>query len=528
MLSQLRSFHDGLDSGRRTVLYAAGGVSMLTILAVSVWASQPTYVALTRAADADERGHILSALDKAGIPSRTGRDGVTVEVLAEKEVDARRAAAGDDGIIGLDGLDQLNPWLTPVQEQLHKQRMMQGELVRAINGFDGIAKSSVHLNVPNGSEFLMRDDKRASAAVTLRPDDGRTLTPDTGKSVAELVAHSVTGMTSADVEVIDQSTGRILYDGGATALAGNDERARAEQKRAAELSASVQNTLARLLGSPDDISVSVSVELNSATVQSTVDAVDPESASPTQEKIESEGETSATATSGAPGTDSNLPERSGGSAPSGAGRKRDLSQTAYLYTRTSTTTLQPGGDLKRISAAVFVNSSALARMATAGVAVDEPAVKAEIEKAVRAALGADEKRGDTIVVSFAPFAVAELSDAVVVPSVGMWERFAPPAVAALAILLAFFGVIRPLVAAVTAKARGDVGARTAAAAAAAAIEDDAADASVIAADGKVIDLGDRLRRHVDNFKPISSEEISQLVRQETDNSAEVLRRWMRG
>jgi flagellar biosynthesis/type III secretory pathway M-ring protein FliF/YscJ len=44
---------------------------------------------------------------------------------------------------------------------------------------------------------------------------------------------------------------------------------------------------------------------------------------------------------------------------------------------------------------------------------------------------------------------------------------------------------------------------------------------------EVIDLAERLRRHVDAYKHISTEDLSELVRKEADNSAEVLRRWMK-
>lgn len=524
-LTQLRAFHGGLDPARRRVLYAAVVSALVVLVAVGAWASQPRYVVLTRAGDGDERSAILGQLATAGIPVRLGSDGITVEVLAEREIDARRAAAGDGGIVGLDGLQQLNPWLTPVQEQLHKQRMLQGELVRAINGIDGIAKCSVHLDVPSASEFLLRDDRRASAAVTLRPDEGRSLDPALGKSIAELVAHSVTGMAAADVSVLDQSTGRALWQGGTLDPSSGESQLRAEQRRAAELQAAVVASLARLLGSPDAVSASVRVDLDNAVVQSTVDAVDPDSASPVQERSESEGSTTPTPAVAAPGTDSNLPERSGGSTAVAANRNRESLQTAYLYTRTQTTTTRPAGEVRRLSAAVFIDTTALARViAAAESKTDEATLRSEIQLAVRAALGADEKRGDTVVVTFTPFAVVELDAQESAAAALPWERALPYAAVLVGLALAFLFVVRPLVAAAASTVR--VAEERQRREEAAAIDAAAVESS--AQSTKVIDLAERLKRHVEGYQRISSAELSALVAQENRHSAEVLRRWMRG
>jgi flagellar M-ring protein FliF len=525
LLDQLRDFHGGLDPARRRVLYVALAAALLVLVVVGTWASQPRYVTLTRASEGAARAPTRGPHATAGIPARVAADGITIEVLAEREIDARRAAAGDGGIVGLDGLQQLNPWLTPVQEQLHKQRMLQGELVRAINGIDGIAKCSVHLDVPSASEFLLRDDRRASAAVTLRPDEGRTLDPSVGKAVAELVAHSVTGMAAGDVSVLDQSTGRVLFQGGVLDPSSGESQLRAEQRRAAELQGAVVSSLARLLGSPDAVSASISVELDHAVVQSTVDAVDPDSASPVQERTESEGSTTPQAAVAAPGTDSNLPERSGGATPVSANRNRESMQTAYLYTRTQTTTTRPAGEVKRLSAAVFIDTAALSRVVAAAEGkVDEGSLRGEIEKAVRAAVGADERRGDTVVVTFTPFAVLELQDQEAVTAALPWERAVPYAAVLVAIAMAFLLVVRPLVAAVSASVRAAderrAEARAAEVAAVAAAEADDR--------GKVVDLAERLKRHVEGYQRISSAELSVLVAQENKHSAEVLRRWMRG
>jgi flagellar M-ring protein FliF len=508
-LQQLRAFHDGLDATRRRVLYVACGAAFAVIVGVGVWASQTQYEVLSRPADADERAAITTALARAGIAYRVASDGVGVEVPAEHVLDARAAAAGEGGIVGIEGLEKLDPWITPVQEQMHKLRMLQGELVRTLNGIGGVASSTVHLNMPERSEFLLAQ-ARATAAVTLRAEEGVTLSRDVARSVASLVSHAVAGMTPEDVTVVDAASGRTLWGGGAEAAAGEGTPEQQARKREAELSLRVRDALARVLGSPDHVTVAVNLEVDNAAIQSTATTVDPDSATAVSERLETEGNASATA-AGSPGSDSNLPERA--PASGGTARNRESTQTQYQVSTTQTTTVRPAGELKRISASVIVNVDALGALVAAGQ--DEKAVRADLEASTRAALGFDEERGDSVTVTFVKFAPLQLSDATTVAAAPVWERMAPMAVAALAVVLTFVFLVRPLAARIAAPA--PVVARA----------DEASPGDASAPTPESDDLGERLRQHVETFKRVSAEDLSELVRRETDNSAEVLRRWMR-
>lgn len=521
LLTQLRAFVERLEPARRKTLGAAVAASLAVVAGVGVWAAQPDYVVLTRAGDADEAGAITRSLAQAGIPFDLDGDGVTVRVLAASEVDARRAASSEDGIVGLEGLEQIDPWVTPFQEQLHRQRMLQGELVRTINALAGIAASTVQLNLPERSAFL-RADERATAAVTLRPDAGASVGPTTARSVAELVSHAVAGMTAEDVTVVDASTGRLLWSGGSAGAAEEPSTQNASAREAA-LAAGVRSALHALLGTPDAATVTVHVELESAAVQTTENRVDPDSAVAATERLETEANATASAVpTGVPGTESNTPERANASGGASAGRSRDVSQTTYEYSKTVTTTVKPAGDLKRVSSAVMIDTAALKTLvARAGEGADEAAIRKDIESAVRASLGFDAERGDQVVVSFVAFAPTAMSEAEAVPSVPAWERLAAPAVAALAVLLAFLFVVRPLVQA--ARPAPTVAANRPMPAAARAEDEEDEDARP----ANVEDLSARLRRQVERFQALEPKDVSDLVRQESDHSAEVVRRWIR-
>lgn len=545
--TQLLEFWTGLDATRRRVLVAAGAASLLALGGVGWWASQPSWSTLTRSTDVDTRTAITEKLSVAGVQWRLGEDGQTIEVLSMELGQAKKEAAGNHGLIGLQGVDQLDPWITPFQEQLQKQKMLQEELILQINGIDGIAASRVLLNLKQGTGFL-GDDAKASASVSVKSDDGVTLTKDLGKAIARLVSHSVAGMTEADVTVVDQRTGRMLWSGD---HAEDPESTLDEAgRRATRMEQTASEALAAVLGSPDHVRVSVTLELDPTSVQSTVNAVDPEQVATLREKAESDQNSSAgaaTSASGEAGVQSNTPVAATPTTSAGQARKREQTDTQYQVSTTQTTTVKPAGDVRRVSAAVFVDSAVVTTIAAAAK-MDEKEYREALEKAARTALGFDESRGDAVVVSFIPFAEAQMSEATDVASFP-WERVLPSAVALVAVVLFFSTVVRPLLRSVTTKAApasaepGQDGLPLLAAdgtplpageggvsrgvAAYANHAQAGAEGEHAEGDDNVIDLASRLRKQVEGFKHVSAEDVSALVLRETDHSAEVLRRWIR-
>lgn len=517
---QLRDFYSSLEPARRRVLIAAGALSVAAVAGVALWSLQPDYVLLSRAADPDEAQTIARALAQAELPYTIDADGVTVRVPRAQQVDARRAASGDGGIVGLEGLEQIDPWVTPFQEQLHRVRMLQGELVRTLNSITGIATSTVHITFPERTAFV-GDTDRPTAAVTLRPDAGSTINRDTARSVAELVSHAVAGMSAHDVTVADASTGRLLWSGGRDdsdpTQFGQTELAVLEAHQEGQLTEGVRAALAHLLGRDDAATVTVTVELERAAIQSTVNAVDPDSSVTSTEKIETETNDSANGTpSGVPGTDSNLPERAGSSGSTGTtARNRETQQSTYQFTTTTTTTSTPPGNIRRLSAAIMIDQKAVTAAAAGG---DEAALRTQLEAGVRAALGSNDKRGDSVVVNFVPFApeVTETAEAEAAASqAAAWDRYLPAVLVTALVIAVLALVVRPVLAAARGQAAGRQG-------------------LAVQPDGILPDeeepaghLDERLRARIARLDSHQPSHVSALVLQESAHSAEVLRRWIR-
>jgi len=527
-LQQIRSFYEGLDPTRRRVLGTVLVLAAAFIIGVSVWASQPQRVTLSHFRNMDEMSSVTQALGQANIAYTVGADGLSLEVQAIDELAARKAISAEGLLVGLEGIEQLEPWATPFKEQMYKQMMLQNELVRSINSINGVAASKVHLNLPQRSEFL-KDEIRATASVTLRPDTGTMMSRETSRSIARLVANSVNGMTPEDVTVVDMSDGRTLW--GGDKAADDQDMVRLTARREIEMSEAVRSVLGRMLGTPDALSVSVSVELETASVSSTVQAIDPNTSTPSEEKLSTSVNNGTISQAvGIPGSDSNLPERTGSTNGSGnGGSKTETQSTSYDFTRTTTTTTKPAGSIRRLSASVMINSDtlqALLKAAAPNGQVDpaaEAALKADLEEAVRASLGYSAERGDQVVVKFARFADIPLSEVETQPTMALLERQSNNILLAVALLLSFAIVIRPLMNYLLAGKPSPVNAPTPALASA----NGAANTPISTQPESAEALAQRLRHAVDNFEALSAQDLSALVSREPEHSAEVLRRWIR-
>ena len=146
-----------------------------------------------------------------------------------------------------------------------------------------------------------------------------------------------------------------------------------------------------------------------------------------------------------------------------------------------------------------------------------PPIKEEIKSAVESTVGYSESRGDVISVSYVPFApLSTATDLVASTGVDV-EAYIKYAMMLLVILLLFFGVIRPIMTTYTTTIlTPDEPELT--------LEEKIA---LEESENSSLALARKLRKMVDNFETVNSEDLSRLVEMHEQPSAEVLRRWLR-
>ena len=558
IFDQLRKYYEGLQPGQQRILVAAVVLALVSLVAVGWWSANDGYRPLFSTGDPSEVRMVAAALDEQSIPYQVSPDGSTLLVRPEDEGRARVASASAGKVLGYELLDSIELGTSPYREQKTYQRSLEGELSRTVSSLEKVAAARVHIVLPERSAFL-RDDRPPSASVQLRLRPGAVLTPLEVRGITALVSGAVEGLRSADVVLVDQDG--ALLSGGAqedAALAGVPSLVALKRQEELRTSNAIAEALERVLGTPQAISIGVTVELETTARDTTRRTVDPEGSALISESIRDEASESVRP-GGVPGTEANLPEAGG--EPTNATQNTQISEIRNNYepSRVEAREVTAPGTVKRVSAGVVVDSAAVRKLAVAMLAAaagdgaeGAPTTEAvdtkvkelekQIEQTARTAMGFDDERGDGLSVTFLPFSATD-SDLLEADTSGpfLTETTQSLLLLALAVLLFFFLVIRPLVAAVARAAQPPLPPALEAGADAAltssltdgragsdgrpllgaAEGDDAAKREVSR------NLTERLRNMVDNFENVDAADLNRLVDLEREGTAQVLHRWIR-
>ena len=270
-----------------------------------------------------------------------------------------------------------------------------------------------------------------------------------------------------------------------------------------------------IVGSSADVSVAVTIEVASAATESTKIAYDPNSQVTVSETIK-ESSSKEDSPQGIPGSQSNLPAQAPTSDESSD--EKFQSATNYEYSQTTERTVLTPGTPKRVSASIMVNSVALQSVVdSSGGSIDLKTLQEDVESAVQSAVGYSLKRGDSVKVTYLPFAPLSAETALDTPGLIDWEVYVKYVLMFLVIILLYTGVIRPIMSTYSASILAE--------------EEAVLTESEIRAleeeEGSSVALARKLRKMVDNFETVNSEDLSRLVEMHEQPSAEVLRRWLR-
>ena len=378
-------------------MVAVLGTAALLLAAVMVfrWASAPDYVPLYSNLSSKDASAVVDKLESDGVSYKLS-GGNTVMVPRQDVYSTRISLSGaglpSDSSGGADGyslLDKQSISTSEFQEQTDFKRAMEGELAKTIEAIDGVDTAVVHLALPPQQVFA-QDQAKPTASVLVSPRAGVQLEPQQVQAIVNLVAASIDGLEPDQVTVADSSGQVLSSSDGADGLGGT--RAQEVSDYQDQLDSKVQTMLDRVLG-PGNATVQVTaiLDFDKTTTESTTYGSDTQKAPQSTYKS-----TETYSGSGAPSTASGVVGPSSQMGPSGSGssggyknstESRDNSVDKVVEHRETAP-----GSVESLHAAVVINSGAPVKLNTT-----------DVEDLVKAAIGIDSKRGDTVAVSALPF-----------------------------------------------------------------------------------------------------------------------------
>jgi flagellar M-ring protein FliF len=334
------------------------------------------------------------------IPFRMEAGGSALSVPTNQVHDARLLLAASGlprgGGVGFELFDRGDLGASEFTQRVNLRRATEGELARTIGRLSEIRSARVHLTLPERG--LFRDeDRKASAAVVLNLQPGRTMQERELAGVRHLVASAVAGLDPSTVTIVD---------GRGTVLSGDhSEGARlATQQREVEstLEQHIMELLEPAVG-PGAVVAKVTASIDTSEVETTSDTYDADGAVVRSERKTNDLTTSDGANgggvAGAAANQPLAPVAVGGAGTSRGQSTHEEEVRNYEIPKKVTHTVSRAPRIMRLSAAVLVDG------------VDgKPRAEAEIRRLselAKHALGFDAQRGDRFDISSSPFAKTE-------------------------------------------------------------------------------------------------------------------------
>jgi flagellar M-ring protein FliF len=388
-------------------LVVLGGLSLLIF-----FINRVDYQVLYRDLSPEDAQAIAAKLKEGKVDFLVSADGSSIQVAAPKaEVDKLRLEIAGSGLarsgrVGYEIFDKSQFGMTDFTEQVNYKRALEGELSRTISSLAEVAQARVHLVLPKDSLFEEKKEE-AKASVLVRLRRGKELAQTSIAGIVNLVAGAVQGLQTYNVSLVDEQ-GRVLSrlmpsgDTMQTEL-GTGVRAQLEK----EMVAKVISILEPVVGK-DKVHADASIELDFNTSEQTEETYSPNPPVILSQQKSEERVGSGSGAAGIPGTRSNVDGAPGQLVMAAPERVRSNESTNYEVNKMVRHTVQPKGNIRRISVAVILDHKVTYNKDAQGKLVPAYAARTKEEldayrQLVLAAVGYHAERGDTVTLENMPF-----------------------------------------------------------------------------------------------------------------------------
>jgi flagellar M-ring protein FliF len=426
-----------------------------------MWGQTPDYRVLYGSLSDRDGGAVVQALSQMNIPYKFTDGGGAILVPSNQVYDTRLKLASQGlpkgGTAGFEIMEQQKLGTTQFQEQVNYQHALEGELAKSIQSLASVQAARVHLAIPKPTVFL-REQQKPSASVLLTLYAGKTLERSQVSGILHLVSSSVPELTAKNVSIVDQN-GNLLTSQGE--VAGLDPNKLAYVREVEQGYIRRISDILEPITGLNNVRAQVTADLDFNQTEQTAETYKPngkpeESAVRSQQHSDSSNTAGTSPPGGVPGAQSNQPAPTVGVVNGAAGAATNSSSHKentinYEVDKTVRLTRQSVGTLKRLSAAVVVNSRKV--VDAKGQATFVPLEKAQLDQIsalVKEAIGFSETRGDTLNVVNTSFNEPIREAVVEIPvwrqpdNIAFAKEMGKNLMVVLFALYLVFGVLRPL------------------------------------------------------------------------------------
>ncbi|MGE4312939.1 MAG: flagellar basal-body MS-ring/collar protein FliF [Pseudobdellovibrionaceae bacterium] len=406
-----------LGPARLSIMGAVIFMLLIFFVFVSVRVSSPTMSLLYSDLSVNDARQIALALDNAGVKYQTAEDNTQV-LVDEGDVAKARLLLAKEGLpssgnFGYELFDSQSGFgTTNFQDQMNKQRALEGELSRTISAIDQVNSARVHIVLPE-RELFSREARPASASVFLNLSGKAELGREQVLSIQSLVSSAVPGMKASQVSVMD-SEGNLLARGGEEddalqTVKAEEMRNKYEQR----LTSSIENLLGRTVGF-GKVRAMVTADLNFDRISQNEEIYNPEGQVVRSSQTVEENAQERQPQEQSVGVQNNLPNAGGdlllGDQPTSQNNRVEET-TNYEISKTTRNTIREAGEVNRLSIAVMVDGTYTKD--AEGNEIYQPRSQEELDKLavlVQSAVGYDASRGDSFTIESMQFADIDTGD----------------------------------------------------------------------------------------------------------------------
>lgn len=419
LILQFREFFRGLGPTKRMSILIAGGISAFAVVLIAYMMSGRDYSPLLTNIPNEQVSTVIEKLNAMNVPFQLRDDGKTIVVPKELLHSTQMTLMSElgssrIGTVGLEIFEKQDLGVNSYAQKINYQRAMQGELMRAINTLSAVKQSKVILALPTKKTFL-EEGGQPSASVVLELHAGKVLSEDQIRGIRFLVSSSLEGMDPDRVTVVDDR-GKMLSRHTDSALSGSNEILDLKKKVEAEMEERIETILSKVVGHGKVIA-RVDATLNSKSIQSVEETVDPEKTAIRSQQSEEESLDGArTNPAGVPGSRSNLPgAEDAGQVGFKQDVKKEIKTTNFDVPKTVRNIKTSAGDIERISVAVLVDGVDVTTTKEDGTTETKWNARTaeemqKYETLVRNAVGFTQTRGDSIKVESIQFIAEDFAE----------------------------------------------------------------------------------------------------------------------